>query len=195
LPARELIRPEPPVGNDAAEPFPPDAEWRGPSVYPTMDTLLDYFAAPPVLIADEPADLRKHAEDFQEEARAAYGGLEPSTPSMPPPAELLLPLSHLLEAGGARCLVTTEAIAPGDPARPFDHRRRRAVRQRRAAQSHVALQERRVPQIPRRGEGRRLRRARPAWDRPLLGAPSPRGPGFRQRLPDRRVCRRGHGLC
>jgi transcription-repair coupling factor (superfamily II helicase) len=114
LPARELIRPEPPVSNDAAEPFPPDAEWRGPSVYPTMDTLLDYFAAPPVLIAEEPADLRKHAEDFQEEARAAYGGLEPSTPSLPPPAELLLPLSHLLEAGGARCLVTTEAIAPGE---------------------------------------------------------------------------------
>src|SRR2546428_11453716 len=35
---------------------------------------------------------------------------------MPPPAELLLPLSHLLEAGGARCLVTTEAIAPGETA-------------------------------------------------------------------------------
>jgi transcription-repair coupling factor (superfamily II helicase) len=116
LPARELIRPEPPVANDAAEPFPPDAEWRGPSVYPTMDTLLDYFAMPPVLIADEPADLRKHAEDFQEEARAAYGGLEPSTPSLPPPSELLLPLTHLLEAGGARCLVTTEAIASGETA-------------------------------------------------------------------------------
>jgi transcription-repair coupling factor (superfamily II helicase) len=116
LPARELIRPESPVGNDAAEPFSPDAEWRGPSVYPSMDTLLDYFAAPPVLIADEPADLRKYAEDFQEEARAAYGGLEPSTPSPSPPAELLLPLSHLLEAGGARCLVTTEAIASGETA-------------------------------------------------------------------------------
>src|SRR2546425_1725321 len=86
LPARELIRPEPPVSKDAAEPFPPDAEWRGPSVYPTMDTLLDYVASPPGLIADEPADLRKHAEDFQEEARAAYGGLAPSPPSMPPPA-------------------------------------------------------------------------------------------------------------
>src|SRR5437870_3621489 len=118
LPARELIRPEPPASNEAAEPLPPDAEWRGPSVYPTMDTLLDYFAAPPVLIADEPADLRKHAEDFQVEARAAYGGLKPSTPSLPPPAELLLPLSHLLEAGGARCLVTTEAIPPGGAANP-----------------------------------------------------------------------------
>jgi transcription-repair coupling factor (superfamily II helicase) len=114
LPARELIRPTPPVGMDAAAPFPPDAEWRGPSVYPTMDTLLDYFAAPPVLIADEPADLRKHAEDFQKEARAAYGALEPSTPSLPPPEELFLPLSHLLEAGGARCLVTIAAIPSGE---------------------------------------------------------------------------------
>src|SRR5207249_2476110 len=81
------------------------------------------------------------------------------------------------------------------PAPALDHRGRRAVRQRRAAQSPVALQERRVPQIPRRGEGRRLRRARPARDRPLPGAPSPRGPGLRERLPDRRVCRRGRGLC
>jgi len=38
---------------------------REPSVSPTMDTLLDYLAAPPVLIADEPAALRKHAEEFQ----------------------------------------------------------------------------------------------------------------------------------
>ncbi len=112
LPARELIRPAPPASNDVTAPLPPDAEWRGPSVYPTMDTLLDYFDAPPVLIADEPADLRKHAEELQEEARAAYGGIEPSTPSLPPPDELFLPLRHLLEAGGARCLVTTEAIAP-----------------------------------------------------------------------------------
>src|SRR5438132_791500 len=114
LPARELIRPEPPASNEAAEPLPPDAEWRGPSVYPTMDTLLDYFAAPPVLIADEPADLRKHAEDFQVEARAAYGGLKPSTPSLPPPEELFLPLSHLLEAGGSRSLITITAIPSGE---------------------------------------------------------------------------------
>ncbi|HZC68014.1 MAG TPA: transcription-repair coupling factor [Nitrospirales bacterium] len=110
LPARELIRQE----EDAATPFSPDAEWRGPSVYPAMDTLLDYFAAPPVLIADEPAALRKHVEDFQEEARAAYGGLGPSTPSLPPPEELFLPLPHLLEAGGSRCLVTIAAIPPGE---------------------------------------------------------------------------------
>src|SRR2546426_11883 len=31
-----------------------------------------------------------------------------------PARELILPLSHLLEAGGARCLVTTEAIASGE---------------------------------------------------------------------------------
>src|SRR5438876_11539376 len=114
LPARELIRPEPPVGTDAALPLPPDAEWRGPSVYPAMDTLLDYFAAPPVLIAEEPDDLRKRAEDFQAQAHAAYGGLEPSTPSLPPPEELFLPLSLLLEAGGARCLISIAATPPGD---------------------------------------------------------------------------------
>src|SRR5207247_7680016 len=70
LPARELIRPEPPVGNDAAEPFLPDAEWRGPSIYPPMAPLPAYFAPPPGLSAAEPPARRKPAEDFQEEPRA-----------------------------------------------------------------------------------------------------------------------------
>src|SRR5207244_2112191 len=38
---------------------------REPSVSPTTDALLDYLAAPPMLIADEPAALREHAEAFQ----------------------------------------------------------------------------------------------------------------------------------
>src|SRR5437016_13868608 len=38
---------------------------REPSVSPVMETLLDYLAAPPVLIADEPTALRKHAAEFQ----------------------------------------------------------------------------------------------------------------------------------
>src|SRR5438445_1467280 len=86
LPARELIRPESPVGNDAAEPFPPDAEWRGPSVYPTMDTLLDYFAAPPLLIPAEPTDLRRHPANFHDASRVACDGLGPSAPALSPPA-------------------------------------------------------------------------------------------------------------
>ena len=110
LPARELIR----SGDEAAAPLPPDAEWRGPAWYSAMETLPDHFPSPPVLIADEPLDLRKHADEFLAEAREGYGALEPSDFSPPPPDELFLPLDHLLEAGGARCLVTVEAIPRGE---------------------------------------------------------------------------------
>ena len=107
LPARELIR-------DDLTPLPPDAEWRGPEVYPAMDTLLDHFPSPPVLIADEPLDLHKHAVDLLAEAHEAYRALESAASPPPPPDDLFLPLEHLLEAGGARCLVTVEAIPRGD---------------------------------------------------------------------------------
>ncbi|TAL10119.1 MAG: transcription-repair coupling factor [Nitrospirae bacterium] len=110
LPARELIR-------DDLSPLPPDAEWRGPAVYPAMDTLLDHFPSPPVLIADEPLDLRKHAAALLAEAHEAYNALESSASPPPPPDDLFLPLEHLLEAGGARCLVTVEAIPRGEAER------------------------------------------------------------------------------
>jgi len=109
LPARELIR----SGHDEAAPLPPDAEWRGPACYATMETLLDHFPSPPVLIADEPLDLRKQADEFLAEAREAFAGLASSDSASSPPDDLFLPLDDLLEAGGARCLVTIEAIPRG----------------------------------------------------------------------------------
>ena len=104
LPAREFIVEE------VTGPLPPDAEWRGPAHYPTMDTLLDYFLEPPVLVADEPLELQKHAEELLTEAEAAYHSLDSRRESFSPPAELFLPLPELLEAGGAHCLVTVDAI-------------------------------------------------------------------------------------
>jgi len=110
LPARELLG----EGDVAASPLPPDAEWRGPAIYPSMETLLDHFGHPPVLIADEPLELRKHAEECLTEAESAYRNLERSDrPPLPPPADHYLPLAPLMEAGGARCLVTLDAIPPG----------------------------------------------------------------------------------
>ncbi len=71
LPARELIHAE--GRPESLEPLPPDAEWRGPDVYGAMDTLLDYFPAPPVLIFDNPPALTRKAADFREEIEDAYG--------------------------------------------------------------------------------------------------------------------------
>ncbi len=113
LPARELLR----DGEAPAAPLAPDDEWRGPAVYSVMETLLDHFSRPPVLVADEPLDLRQHAAEFLAEAEAAYADREPTAQPLSPPGDLFLPLNHLLEAGGAGCLVTFEAIPPGgDPA-------------------------------------------------------------------------------
>ncbi|HLG44386.1 MAG TPA: transcription-repair coupling factor [Nitrospirales bacterium] len=109
LPAREGL----PDSEAAATPIPPDAEWRGPELYTTMDTLLDYFPTPPVLVADEPLDLRKHAEEFLAEVEGIFGGLEEANRPLSTPRDLFLPLDHLMEAGRAHCLVTLEAIPPG----------------------------------------------------------------------------------
>ena len=111
LPARELLR-----DSESAVPYSPDDEWRGPDVYPVMETLLDHFPCPPVLVVDEPLDLGKHAKDFLSEVETAYSNREPTARPLPPPGELFLPLDHFLEAGGARCLVTLDTIPSGDSA-------------------------------------------------------------------------------
>ena len=90
LPARELIHPE--GRPEGLEPLPPDAEWRGPDVYDGMDTLLDYFSSPPVLVFDNPPMLTKKAEAFREEiddARARHSGTRDRDP-YPDPARLFL---------------------------------------------------------------------------------------------------------
>ena len=70
LPARELLHPA--DRPEALEPLPPDAEWRSPDVYPSMDTLLNYFDEAPVVVLDQPQALVKKANEFLDEAAQAY---------------------------------------------------------------------------------------------------------------------------
>ncbi len=88
LPARELLY--------AAEgplraPLPPDAEWRAPEIYPTMQSLLDYFHASPILMLDQPEVLAEKAAAFHEEVAEAYarhgGGTGGARSAGPPPVE------------------------------------------------------------------------------------------------------------
>ncbi len=60
LPAREFIRPL--QAHDATAPVPPDAEWRSPDLYETMDTLFDYLGSDPSLALDQPESLKKACE-------------------------------------------------------------------------------------------------------------------------------------
>src|SRR5207253_6993905 len=106
LPARELLR----EWAHAADPLEPDAEWRAPATYPTMDTLLDYFPQPPLLVADEPLELEHRAEAFLSEVGTVYAERDSSAGPLSPPSELFLPLTELMEAGGARSVITLDAI-------------------------------------------------------------------------------------
>ncbi|TAJ29239.1 MAG: DEAD/DEAH box helicase, partial [Nitrospirae bacterium] len=70
LPARELIYPE--GRSEGLAPLPPDAEWRGPDLYPSMATLLDYFHDRPVIVLDQPQALAEKAREFRDEVLEAY---------------------------------------------------------------------------------------------------------------------------
>ncbi|MEK6526330.1 MAG: CarD family transcriptional regulator, partial [Nitrospirota bacterium] len=117
LPARELIYPETRTdGPDGRAPLPPDAEWRGPEIYPIMETLLDYFTDPPVLVLDQPQRLAKKAKEFWDEAEEAYlrhGGTSEGGP-YPTPDRLYLPWNAILERAQPWPCLATEPLASLD---------------------------------------------------------------------------------
>jgi transcription-repair coupling factor (superfamily II helicase) len=117
LPARELIRPlESP---DALEPFPPDAEWRGPTVYPRMDTLLDYFTSEPVAVLDQPDMLALKAKEFWAEIEEGYlrhGDTAGSSP-YPAPDRMYLSWEAVHERIRAWPTLALEPVAASDAGR------------------------------------------------------------------------------
>ncbi len=107
LPARELIHPE--GRREGLEPLSPDAEWRGPDVYGDLETLLDYFTAPPALVFDNPPTLIKKAEAFWEEIEEAYGrhGGKTDHAPYPEPTRLFLAWDEIhARTDGWPCLAT-----------------------------------------------------------------------------------------
>ena len=110
LPARELVYPEHrPEGLDV---LPPDAEWRGPQVYPEMDPLLAYFVSTPVAVLNEPSTLTKQAEKFSNEAQEAYvrHGHESEDGAYPPPERLFLPWETVLDKLRSWPCLATSAV-------------------------------------------------------------------------------------
>ena len=110
LPARELIYPA--EHPDALTPLPPDAEWRGPEIYQSMETLLDYFPDPPVLVLDQPEALAKKAKEFREEAEEAYHRHAAAAEAAYPTPDLLyLPWEAILQATRSWPCVAVEPVA------------------------------------------------------------------------------------
>lgn len=111
LPARELIYPE--QWPESLEALPPDAEWRGPEIYPGMETLLDYFGETPTLALDQPQALAKKATDFQGEVAEAYArhGSDADTGAYPTPDRLYLPWKEILDRTRSWACLATAPVA------------------------------------------------------------------------------------
>ncbi|WP_447600600.1 transcription-repair coupling factor [Nitrospira sp. Nam80] len=114
LPARELIRPE--GSSDALQPLPPDAEWRAPSVYTHMDTLLDYFEDQPVLALDQPSSLQDEAAGCWAGINEGYLRHEDRTASdpYPTPDRLYVTWETLREQTADNPAVALEPVAAPD---------------------------------------------------------------------------------
>lgn len=114
LPAREFIRPADTL--DAASPIPPDAEWRSPSLYESMDTLLDYLDTFPIVALDQPESLKKACETAWERINDGYlrhADRDTSHP-YPSPEHLFLSWSDLHEQLASWPMLALEPLAPPD---------------------------------------------------------------------------------
>lgn len=116
LPAREFLYPD--TRPESQTPLPPDAEWRGPELYPDMETLLDYFPEPPVLVLDQPLSLAKKAGEFWSEIEEAYfrHGEPANAEPYPTPDRLFLHWDHVLGRTTLWSALAMEAVAAPDAA-------------------------------------------------------------------------------
>ncbi len=111
LPARELIRAA--DSPDPLRPLAPDAEWRAPSVYERMDSLLNYFQHPPILVLDQPDILKSEADAFWTTINEGYLRHEDRTAAdpYPTPNGLYLSWDTILEQSETNSCLALEPIA------------------------------------------------------------------------------------
>ncbi|MDR4467002.1 MAG: transcription-repair coupling factor [Nitrospira sp.] len=116
LPAREFIRP--PDASDAAAPIQADAEWRGPDLYSSMDTLFDYLSRPPVLAFNQPETLKQACETAWNKIDDGYlrhVDRDASNP-YPSPERLFLSWQEIEERIAVWPILALEPLAPPNAA-------------------------------------------------------------------------------
>jgi transcription-repair coupling factor (superfamily II helicase) len=114
LPAREFIRPA--DDPDTAAPIPPDAEWRSPDLYDSMDTLFDYLGTSPSLALDQPEVLKKTCAALWEKIDDGYlrhADREAVQP-YPSPERLFLTWKDIQQHTAAWPLLALEPLAAPD---------------------------------------------------------------------------------
>jgi transcription-repair coupling factor (superfamily II helicase) len=113
LPAREYL-----VPLDRSDPelstLTPDAEWRSPELYESMDTLRDYFAEVPMVVLDRPLNLAHEAQTMWEGLLEAWEQQEQSSSGVPypePDAHFLI-WEELLALMASSPMVATDVVPP-----------------------------------------------------------------------------------
>ncbi|MBQ27374.1 MAG: transcription-repair coupling factor [Nitrospiraceae bacterium] len=99
LPAREYILEALPES-----PLPLGVEWQTPKHYGTMNSLADYCLDPPIIVLNEPQELRQHADKLMIQALEEWS--EPATP----PEAWYLPWESISVANDGQTVVVTETI-------------------------------------------------------------------------------------
>ncbi len=115
LPAREYLVP---LGQSDSElpTLTPDAEWRSPELYSSMDTLLDYFSDAPRALMDRPLNLAHEAQTLWEGLLAAWEEQESSQAGVPypePDAHYLI-WEEFLDLMASSSMIATDVIPPAE---------------------------------------------------------------------------------
>ncbi|MDT7043085.1 transcription-repair coupling factor [Candidatus Nitronereus thalassa] len=113
LPAREYL--VPPDRMEAELPiWTPDAEWRSPELYPSMDTLRDYFSEAPMMFLDRPLNLAHEAQTLWEGLLEAWEQQEQSStgPPYPEPDAHFLIWEEFLGLMASSPMIATDVVPP-----------------------------------------------------------------------------------
>ncbi len=112
LPAREFIRPAEAL--DATAPIQPDAEWRGPDLYHSMDTLFDYLTGAPSLAFDQPEALAQACDTAWgtiDDGYLRHVDRDASNP-YPSPERLFLTWNEIQERTATWSILALEPLTP-----------------------------------------------------------------------------------
>lgn len=121
LPAREYLIPfdRSDSGLPADSELPaltPDAEWRSPELYESMDTLFEYFTEAPLVLMDRPLNLAHEAQTMWDKLLETWEQLEQSDTGVPypePDAHYLI-WDEFLALMGSSPIVASDVVPPAE---------------------------------------------------------------------------------
>lgn len=115
LPSREYLVPLDQLGSELPA-IPPDAEWRSPELYKSMDTLFEYFSEDPLVLMDRPLSLAHEAQTMWDGLLETWDQLEQSHTGVPypePDAHFLI-WEEFLDLMASSPIVASDVVPPAE---------------------------------------------------------------------------------